>query len=108
MNPLQEIISRSKEKENDQKGYCKYSGFDPVLKQPPSYEIEYGCQQKVIQQVFGKKWNWNQSEVIIIGMKNEENRKENNVPGEGDKFFHWCNKQRFFNLMKLQLLQEQK
>jgi hypothetical protein len=82
MNPVQEIISRSKEKEDDQKGYSKYSGFDPALKQPPPCEIEYGCQQEVIQEEFANKWNWNQSEVIIISMKNEENRKKNYVPGK--------------------------
>jgi len=35
-------------------------------------------------QVFGNKRNWNESKIIIICVKNEENGKENNIPGEGE------------------------
>jgi hypothetical protein len=84
MDSLHEIIGRSKEEKYDQKGYCKYSGFNPVLEKPPSEEKQHNCQEEVIMEVFGNKWNWDQSEIIIVCMKNEENRKENNVPGKGD------------------------
>ena len=81
---MHKIIGRSKEEKYDQKAYCKYSGFNSVPEKPQSDEKKYQCQHEIIMQVFSNKRNWNESKIIIICVKNEENGKENNIPGEGE------------------------